>query len=321
MDDVMTISGSNNLIFVLIVTGGMGMSSASDAQGYNPVTQQAQSRLASLGDNPGTLDGVLGSATVDAIRAFQTRSGLPATGTLDGATLERLGIGTSVDRDAVEDWIPVPTQEQLDRLMANPANDPGFPYTDYRPNAPAANLDLPGAAILAAMNRSADEFGSRRRGQPNHTDSGYSEMTGCLRTGFRPTHWSDVMLHYYCQMSLATRTCYSGALIGRNTPSGRIYPRLEAYQACATGTLPNSADFAWVTRTQPQILQYVTFAQTHAFNHEQEQAIINAFYGIRNPADRNECREKRPLRTEDPTDGTHCLVNKTMPIRLVGRGR
>ena len=70
----MTISGSNNLIFVLIVTGGMGMSSASDAQGYNPVTQQAQSRLASLGDDPGTLDGVLGSATVNAIRAFQTRS-------------------------------------------------------------------------------------------------------------------------------------------------------------------------------------------------------------------------------------------------------
>jgi hypothetical protein len=74
-----------------------------------------------------------------------------------------------------------------------------------------------------------------------------------------------------------------------------------------------------VTKTQPQIFQYVMFGQTHAFNHEQEQAIINAFYGVKNPADATECRLKRPRRTEDPTDGTHCLVNKTMHQRLVGR--
>jgi hypothetical protein len=74
-----------------------------------------------------------------------------------------------------------------------------------------------------------------------------------------------------------------------------------------------------VTKTQPQIFQYVMFGQTHAFNHEQEQAIINAFYGVKNPADPKECRLKRPRRTEDPTDGTHCLVNKTMQQRLVGR--
>jgi hypothetical protein len=64
----------------------------------------------------------------------------------------------------------------------------------------------------------------------------------------------------------------------------------------------------------------VMLGQTHAFNHEQEQAIINAFYGVTNPADRKECSLKRPRRTEDPTDGTHCLVNKTMAVTLVGRG-
>ena len=55
-------------------------------------------------------------------------------------------------------------------------------------------------------------------------------------------------------------------------------------------------------------------------NLEQEQAVINAFYGVTNPADRNECLHKRPRRTEDPGDGTHCLVNKTMNQRLVGKG-
>ena len=82
---------------------------------------------------------------------------------------------------------------------------------------------------------------------------------------------------------------------------------------------PRRPTLSFVAKTQPQIFQYVMFGQTHAFNHEQEQAIINAFYGVKNPADRNECRLKRPRRTEDPADGTHCLVNKTMSVRLVGK--
>jgi Putative peptidoglycan binding domain len=307
------------LISVLMAAAGGGISSASQAAGYNPVTQQAQSKLAILGLNPGTLDGVLSSDTVAAIKAFQKQSGLPETGTLDSATLTKLGIGTSVDRvNAVADWIPVPTQEQLDKLVANPANDPSFPYTDYRPDAPAADLDLPGAAVLAAMNESADIFGSRRAGQPKHTAQGYKYLTGCLKTGFAPTNWPDIAIHYYCQMS-KPRACYTYALSGKST-GGVKYARPAAYRGCATGKLPKSADFAFVAKTQPQIFQYVMFGQTHAFNHEQEQAVINAFYGVKNPADRQECRLKRPGRTEDPTDGTHCLVNKTMKQKLVGRG-
>ena len=62
--------------------------------------------------------------------------------------------------------------------------------------------------------------------------------------------------------------------------------------------LPNGNDFSFVAKTQPLIFQYVMFGQTHAFNHEQEQAIINAFYGVKNPADRGECRLKMT-----PADG------------------
>ncbi|MGI8568211.1 MAG: peptidoglycan-binding domain-containing protein [Methylocella sp.] len=59
-----------------------------------------------------------------AIKAFQKQSGLPETGTLESATLAKLGIGTSVNKvNAVADWRPVPTQEELDKMAANPAND------------------------------------------------------------------------------------------------------------------------------------------------------------------------------------------------------
>ena len=294
------------------------MSPASRAAAYNPVTQQAQSKLATLGLNPGAFDGDLSGDTIAAIKAFQKQSGLPEIGTLDSATLAKLGIATSVDKvNAVADWIPVPTQEQMDKLVANPANDPRFPYTDYRPDAPVANLDLPGAAILAAMNSSADNYGSRPAGQTKHTAIGYKLMLDCLKTPFAPTHWSDITLHYYCQM-LTPRMCYTFAQAGIQTSNGVKYSRLGAYQGCAKGNLSWSAKFAFVTKTQSRIFQYVMFGQTNAFNHEQEQAIINAFYGVKNPADPVECQAKRPLRTEDPTDGTHCLVNKAMSQKLVG---
>jgi hypothetical protein len=312
----------HNIIIALMIAAGVSISPASQAASYNPVTQKAQAKLAELGFDPGTPDGILGRHTIAAIKAFQKKSGLPETGALDSATLAKLEIGAPASQVAqvntIIDWRPVPAQEELDKLVSNPINDSNFPYNDYRPNAPAANLDLPGTAILAAMNNSADIFGSRLSGQPKHTDQGYKYMSECLKTGYAPTNWSDITIHYYCQMS-KPRACYTYALSGKST-GGVKFPRPAAYQGCATGKLSKSADFAFVTTTQPRIFQYVMFGQTNAFNHDQEQAIINGFYGVINPADPKECRLKRPRRTEDPTDGTHCLVNKTMRQKLVGTG-
>jgi peptidoglycan hydrolase-like protein with peptidoglycan-binding domain len=319
--DVMTTIQGQHLVSALVMAVVTGMPAAPRAQTYNPVTQQAQTRLAALGYNPGPLDGNIDPATRAAVRAYQKHSGLRETGNLNGRTLQRLGIGTSVAlAKSVRDWARLPTQAELDWLLLEPINDPAFPYRDYRPNAAGANLDVPGAAILAAMNASADQYGSRRPGQRGHTPRGYQQERACLLSPFSTTHWSDLSYHYYCQLSLATRSCYSRALVGLSLPIGRTYSRVEAYRGCADGTLPRAEGFAAVARSQPVVFQYVTNAQTNAFNHEQEQAVINAFYGIRNPADRTECRAKRPLRLEDPTDGTHCLVNKTMRQRLVGRG-
>src|SRR5262249_37137208 len=73
----------------------------------------AQSQLMSRGYYRGRIDGRYGSETAFAVRAFQSRAGLPATGRLDMQTLEALG---SSDTNFVylapvprgyETWMPV----------------------------------------------------------------------------------------------------------------------------------------------------------------------------------------------------------------------
>jgi len=218
----------------------------------------------------------------------------------------------------IVDWRPLPTQAELDALTAHPINDPLFPYIDYRPGALGANLDLPGLEILKAMSSSADKFGSWAPGHPGHTDPGYILMSQCLKTTKGPTHWSDLTLHYYCQLGVP-RKCYTFALAG--TPAVPGLSRTAAYQGCQSGKLPDSQDFSWVASEQPLVFQYVMFGQTAAFNPVQEQAIINAFYGVESPSDAAESTAKRPLRTEDPTDGTHCLADKVMSPALAGKYR
>ncbi|SJM96286.1 exported hypothetical protein [Crenothrix polyspora] len=281
------------------------------AAGYNPVTQQAQTNLTAQGFSPGLLDGILSSETLGAILAFQDMTGLPVTGVLDNATLAKLAITTD-DTPPVQNWHPIPTQDEIDLLVATSA------YADYVANAPGVNLDIPGLAILDAMNQSADAFGGRRPGQPMHTDRGYKAVSACLKTGNSATHWSDLTLHYYCQMSLP-RACYSSA-IGHKSAEDVQLSRTTAYEGCAKGELAWSSEFNWVVKNQPLVFQFVMFGQTHAFNHEQEQAVINTFYGVKYPGDPEECRLKRPRRANDPVDGSHCLANKTMLKSLVGKG-
>jgi lysozyme family protein len=54
------------------------------------IVLEAQTKLASLGYNPGPLDGIMGKRTRSAIGSFQARSGLPQTGELDEVTLTAL---------------------------------------------------------------------------------------------------------------------------------------------------------------------------------------------------------------------------------------
>src|SRR5580700_10864822 len=116
---MMASTARNTLLTWLMITAGIGLSAVAQAAGYNPVTQEAQSVLAKRGFDPGTLDGIAGGNTRKAILAFQTQAGIPGSGNLDSATLEKLGIGTSADKvGAVADWTPAPTQDEVDRLVA-----------------------------------------------------------------------------------------------------------------------------------------------------------------------------------------------------------
>ncbi|HEU4342728.1 MAG TPA: peptidoglycan-binding domain-containing protein [Candidatus Binatia bacterium] len=54
--------------------------------------KKAQQALKDAGHNPGPIDGVVGAQTQQAIKEFQSSSGLKQTGTLDAETAQKLGI-------------------------------------------------------------------------------------------------------------------------------------------------------------------------------------------------------------------------------------
>lgn len=60
-------------------------------------TQQA---LQQKGYNPGPIDGMMGPRTREALKSFQTASGLETTGTLNAATAEKLGVDLGPSKDA-----------------------------------------------------------------------------------------------------------------------------------------------------------------------------------------------------------------------------
>jgi peptidoglycan hydrolase-like protein with peptidoglycan-binding domain len=51
-----------------------------------------QQRLKEFGYDPGPMNGMIGVQTQEALRRFQTETGLPVTGELDWETARRLGI-------------------------------------------------------------------------------------------------------------------------------------------------------------------------------------------------------------------------------------
>jgi peptidoglycan hydrolase-like protein with peptidoglycan-binding domain len=53
--------------------------------------ERVQKALKQMGHDPGPIDGVMGERTREALRAYQAKQGLGATGRLDDATLAKLG--------------------------------------------------------------------------------------------------------------------------------------------------------------------------------------------------------------------------------------
>ena len=72
-----------------------GATVSSKAEDRN--VRAAQQALRDQGYNPGPIDGVMGPRTSAALRDYQTKEGLTASGQLDDATIDKLGVrgGTS----------------------------------------------------------------------------------------------------------------------------------------------------------------------------------------------------------------------------------
>src|SRR5689334_22740700 len=98
-----------------VTIGGTG--GTSNAAGGSGAVNAADKVLASQvglvrqGISPGSIDGLLGAQTRAALRAFQQREGLPATGALDDATLGRLATGQPIYTNYVV------TAGDLERLL------------------------------------------------------------------------------------------------------------------------------------------------------------------------------------------------------------
>ncbi|MGH8067609.1 MAG: peptidoglycan-binding domain-containing protein [Candidatus Entotheonellia bacterium] len=60
--------------------------------------QVAEEHLKAFGFDPGSVDGIFTAQTQAAVRAFQARYGIPASGLLDRATREELKLGVDPKR-------------------------------------------------------------------------------------------------------------------------------------------------------------------------------------------------------------------------------
>ena len=69
---------------------------------------------------------------------------------------------------------------------------------------------------------------------------------------------------------------------------------------------------ASVDTHQRSVFRYLVFSSLNTFHKGQQNDVLNEFYGVADPKDLAECNDKRPKRSNDPTDGTHCQATKKM---------
>jgi hypothetical protein len=198
---------------------------------------------------------------------------------------------------------------------------------------PAGRLRLAMQDVLAAMEQTRATFHRALPSDVTPTARNTVEeddVAMCL--GNTAEHWSDITIHYYCQHG-DLRYCYTDGVRSRSqaiADDASLSPdakkaalagvRRATFTDCASRAKPGD-EWEWLLAHQGSVFQYVMFSQTYAFDMADQQRVINRFYRIEHPEDRDECLAKRPRRAIDPTDGTHCLVDKTFTTALHGAYR
>ena len=80
------------LLLALLACAGVAGHAESDPLTPDPLVEAVQRKLVERGYDPGTIDGLMGWRTRDAIRKFQRSAGLLDTGEIDDAALVALGL-------------------------------------------------------------------------------------------------------------------------------------------------------------------------------------------------------------------------------------
>ncbi len=108
-----------SLLFVFGLTVAVGnilMPNVIVAQAYSYDTKTIQQKLKNWGYYNGSVDGVYGAKTREAVKAFQRKNGLTADGVVGPATAKAMGIGTSTSSSTTTttkgDVVSVKTYQQ-----------------------------------------------------------------------------------------------------------------------------------------------------------------------------------------------------------------
>lgn len=133
----------------------------------------------------------------------------------------------------------------------------------------------------------------------------------CLDNSRTVTNWSDVVFHYYCQFG-NLRSCFTS----NARANSKDYQGYEkAYDTCAS----TNAEFQQFISNDPKtatLFKHVMFSVysgggLNTFAQNDEDEVINSFYGVSNPLNSTEC-SKRPY-LDRPTShpkyrskGQHC---------------
>jgi hypothetical protein len=129
-------------------------------------------------------------------------------------------------------------------------------------------------------------------------------------------HWSDIVIHYYCLLG-QPRQCF--------TPAARANSKdLAGYEKAYEGCKDNS-DFKWVSQNQPDVFRYIMYsvytpAKTKTFRQEDQDKVINDFYGITDPENATECNKRPRRKNETRPAGQHCgkrYAGQTPPVAPV----
>ena len=162
--------------------------------------------------------------------------------------------------------------------------------TSNPPRGPLAKIE-----VLAAMNE------MRNTMSPSAQDK-----LNCLSNDV--PEWSDVMIHYYCQLPLSHRGCFTLKAAELANADSSLFRTLngytQAYNFCVDSNSRSkdqrinqskTAFIPWISgaSSRSEVFRYVMYSVgTKVFDQDDQDEIINTFYGVKSVA---ECG-KRPQR-------------------------